>query len=87
MYKHLDVPSAAYFLPSKSFHVCCALAGPAIVFCPMAVNPPIFSGCPYLNLTKSLSTHCPSAPDGVSALLIPGTICTLVQGISHFTPF
>ena len=42
--KSLDVPIAAYFLPSKSVKVCCALAGPEIVFSPIATKPPIFSG-------------------------------------------
>ena len=38
-------------------------------------------------ITKSPSIHWPSAPDGVSALLNPGTICTFLKGISHFTTF
>ena len=63
MYKAFEVPNAAYLFPSRSFQVCCALAGPEIVFCPMAVKPPIFSGWPYLNLVKSPSIHCPSATD------------------------
>ena len=77
---------AAYFLPSKSVHVCCALAGPAIVCPPIAAKPPIFSGCAYLNLTKSPSIHLPSAPDGVSVLSKPGNNFTFVRGIRYFTP-
>ena len=84
MYKALDVPNAAYLFPSRSFQVCCALAGPEIVFCPMAVKPPIYSVLQFLNLVKSPSIHCPSAPDGVSDLLNPALICTFVKGICTF---
>ena len=36
------------------------------------VQPPTFSGKPYLNLTLSESTHLPAAPTDVAYLSIPG---------------
>ena len=48
---------------------------------PLLGLPPIFSGSPYLNLTKSPSVHWPSAPVSVTCLLNPGAICTFVNGI------
>jgi hypothetical protein len=50
---------AVYFSPAKLENATCALAAPGNVLL-AAVNcnqPPIFSGNPYLNLTKSPSVH------------------------------
>ena len=65
---------AAYFSPAMDVKVCCALATPGnvLLFVVSYDQPPIFSGNPYLNLTKSPSTHCDSAPDSVTCLLKPG---------------
>jgi hypothetical protein len=65
---------AAYFSPLIAAHVCWDRATPgnvllATVSC---VQPPIFSGKPYLKRTKSPSIHSPSAPDAVVCLLNPG---------------
>jgi hypothetical protein len=56
---------ATYFSPFIAANACCALATPGNVLLELVScdQPPIFSGSPYLNLTKSPSIHCDSAPD------------------------
>jgi hypothetical protein len=70
--KNLSVPIATYLFPSLSTKECCALATPCIVSVSKEDQPPIFSGSPYLNLTRSESTQRPAAPTLVSCLSIPG---------------
>ena len=72
------MPIAAYLLPSKSAQINCSLAAPTKDALTSCSQPPIFSGNPYLNLTKSPSVHLPSAPVAVTCLLNPGAICTFV---------
>ena len=78
------VPIAAYFLESKSAQTNWSLAAPTIVVLVSCSQPPIFSGNPYLNLTKSPSIHCPGAPVGVACLLKPGDIFTSCNAITLF---
>jgi len=75
---------AAYLLPSRSAQTNCSLAAPTRVELTICSQPPIFSGKPYLNLTKSPSVHLPSAPVAVTYLLNPGAIFTFVKGIMLF---
>ena len=72
---------AKYLLPSKSVQLCVSLAAPAKVFAVSFSQPPIFSGSPYLNLTKSPSIHVLCATDSLICLLKPGLNGTLINGI------
>ena len=74
--------TARYLVPSKSAQLCISRVTPttvsAVVFC----QPPIFSGSPYLNLTKSPSTQVLSATDSEICLLNPGLNGTFINGIN-----